>query len=113
MAISVDWATGIISVPKSYMLLVQAVPTEIRELNIDTFRLDLKDLDVSLLVVGDGLEKETIQLSDFHLNAEFTGSELADLALYLPAVQYIALYTALREGTNPDQPRNLTQVVRL
>lgn len=45
MAISVDWATGVISVPKADMLLVQSSPTEIRELDLDAFRLDLKALE--------------------------------------------------------------------
>ena len=44
MAISIDWETKIISIPKSYMTLIQASP-EIRGLNLNTFRLDLKDLE--------------------------------------------------------------------
>ena len=45
MAISIDWSTKVISVPKDYMTLVQSSPTEIRELSINQFRLDLKDLE--------------------------------------------------------------------
>ncbi len=45
MAISVDWPNGIISVPKAYTTLVQLTPTEIRNLNTNQFRLDLKDLE--------------------------------------------------------------------
>lgn len=45
MAISVDWATKIISVPKADTTLVSIGPPEIRELNVDTFRLGLKDLE--------------------------------------------------------------------
>lgn len=48
MAITIDWPTKIISIPKADLLLVQSVPTEIRELNIDTFRLALKDLEDSV-----------------------------------------------------------------
>lgn len=44
MAISVNWPTGVITVPKADMTLVQSTPFEIRELNIDTFRLALDDL---------------------------------------------------------------------
>jgi len=47
VAISIDWATKVISVPKSYMTLIQASP-EIRELDLNTFRLDLKDLEDSV-----------------------------------------------------------------
>jgi len=45
MAITVNWPTGVISVPKADMTLVQSTPIEIRELNINTFRLRLKDLE--------------------------------------------------------------------
>ena len=45
MAISITWATGIIFVPKADMVLIQSNPMEIRQLNIDAFRLVLKDLE--------------------------------------------------------------------
>lgn len=44
MAISVDWATKVITVPKADLTLVQASP-EIRSLDLDWFRLSLKDLE--------------------------------------------------------------------
>ena len=44
--ISIDWGTKIISVPKSYLTLIQSSPTEIRELPLNQFRLDLKALEV-------------------------------------------------------------------
>lgn len=45
MAISIDWGTRVINVPKADTLLVQSVPTEIRQLDLDVFRLTLKDLE--------------------------------------------------------------------
>ena len=42
--ITIDWATFIITVPKSYSSLLQASP-EVRELDVNQFRLDLKDLE--------------------------------------------------------------------
>jgi hypothetical protein len=47
MAVTINWATQVINVPRADMLLVQSVPTEIRELDIDAFRLDLKDIEDS------------------------------------------------------------------
>ena len=47
MAISVDWDTRVIYVPKADMTLIQETPTEIRELNLNNFRLALKDLEDS------------------------------------------------------------------
>lgn len=45
MAISVDWPNKIINVPKADTTLLQASPQEIRELNLNTFRLALKALE--------------------------------------------------------------------
>lgn len=42
MALSVNPQTFVISVPKADLTLVQSTPTEIRELNLNTFRLELK-----------------------------------------------------------------------
>jgi len=45
MAITVDWPVKIINVPKADMTLIQSSPIEVRELNLDTFRLTLKNLE--------------------------------------------------------------------
>jgi hypothetical protein len=49
MAISIDWGTRVIFVPRADMTLSQTVPTEIRELDINAFRLALKDIEDSAL----------------------------------------------------------------
>ena len=46
--ISINWGTKVIFVPKDYMQLTQEFPTEIRQLDINDFRLDLKDLEDSV-----------------------------------------------------------------
>lgn len=45
MAITIDWTTRIIAVPKADMTLIQSVPTEVRELNLNSFRISLKDIE--------------------------------------------------------------------
>lgn len=45
MAITINWGTKVINVPRLDMTLVQSSPFEIRELNLNTFRLTLKDLE--------------------------------------------------------------------
>ena len=45
MAITIDWNTKIINVPKADLTLIQSTPTEIREMNVNTFRLWLKDIE--------------------------------------------------------------------
>jgi hypothetical protein len=47
MAVTVDWANKIINVPISYMTLIQSVPTEIRQLDLNQIRLDLKGLEAT------------------------------------------------------------------
>lgn len=46
MAITIDWGTRVINVPRADMTLIQASP-EIRQLDINAFRLELKDLEDS------------------------------------------------------------------
>lgn len=50
------------------------------------------------------------------LVTEVGGADLSDEAravLYLPPVQYFGFYTALKLGVDPDEPKNLTQVVKI
>lgn len=58
MAISINWATKVISVPKADMTLIQASPTEIRELDTNQFRLDLKALEAEIGDTG-GMPSDT------------------------------------------------------
>lgn len=43
--VRVDWDAKIIHVPRTHMLLVQTSPVEVRELDLDAFRLELKSLE--------------------------------------------------------------------
>lgn len=45
MATSIDWPNKVISIPRADLTLIQSSPSEIRELNLNDFRLDLKDLE--------------------------------------------------------------------
>ena len=44
-SVLIDWPNKIIHVPKTFTVLNQSVPTEIRNLDIDTFRRKLKSLE--------------------------------------------------------------------
>tara|TARA_R110001606_G_scaffold118687_1_gene249333 strand:- start:1083 stop:2222 length:1140 start_codon:yes stop_codon:yes gene_type:complete len=48
MAISIDWGTRVIYVPKDDMVIMRTEPTEIRQLSIDTFRQALNELQDTL-----------------------------------------------------------------
>ena len=45
MATTINWATKEINISRAGLTLVQSSPSEIRELNLNQFRLDLKDLE--------------------------------------------------------------------
>ena len=45
MAITVNWSTKVIFIPRADLTLVQSVPFEIRELDLNNFRLTLKALE--------------------------------------------------------------------
>lgn len=47
MAITIDWGEKIINVPRTDLTLIQSSPTEIRELNLNDFRMALKALEES------------------------------------------------------------------
>jgi len=47
MAVSIDWATKVITIPKADTTLVDAGPPEIRALDVDQFRKDLNALQAS------------------------------------------------------------------
>jgi hypothetical protein len=45
MAVTINWATKEINISRAGLTLVQSNPSEIRQLNLNEFRLDLKDLE--------------------------------------------------------------------
>lgn len=45
MAISIDWGTRIIHIPRNYLALLQSNPVEVRQLDMDVLRLTLKALE--------------------------------------------------------------------
>ena len=45
MAVTIDWETHIINVPKADLTLLQSTPTEIRGMDVDWFRYQLKDIE--------------------------------------------------------------------
>ena len=56
MAISIDWGTKVITVPKADTTFITNTPYEIRELNMNTFRLAIADLQDNF----DGMPYDTV-----------------------------------------------------
>ena len=68
MAITIDWATKIINIPKTDMTLIQASP-EIRELDVDWFRLQLKDIEDKITWAKETFDFEEIYYATHDLVA--------------------------------------------
>lgn len=77
MALSIDWATFTILVPRADLILVQSTPTEIRELNLNTFRAELKAIEAS--PEGMGFPK----ILDHYTAVNVGGIELAHVMVLL------------------------------
>ena len=77
MAITVNPITGVISVPKNDMALIQASPTEIRELNLNDFRLTLRDLEDDIPM------RPWPRTHDHNADVEVGGVTLADVLIIL------------------------------
>ena len=85
MAISISWGTKVINVPKADMTLIQSTPYEIRELDLDVFRLALKDLEDS---------EEGMAFPDTHIH--ITESILGGIT-YVRKIEIINDYTVTFE----------------
>lgn len=82
---------------------------QLKSYELDVVR-DVRQPGANTVVIGDDLDgfdsNETFELA----------SGLSDKSraiLYLPLLQYMAYFRTLKIGLNPDQPRNLNQVVVL
>ena len=71
---------------------------------------DVQKYNGAVLAVGelpDGF------VADYQLNVGTGFSDVSREILYLPLLQLLAYYRTLKLQLNPDQPRNLSQVVKL
>ncbi len=65
-----------------------------------------------LLLTTAGGEDTAFADSVFEIGAASLSDE-ARAVMYLPLLQYLGFYTAMKQGVDPDHPRNLTQVVTI
>ena len=84
MAPTIDWATGLITIPKTDTTLVDAGPPEIRSLSMDDLHADLKALEASEtgIVFPEAHRNEsaiTMSGEDFPRLVEFINGYTVDL----------------------------------
>ncbi len=74
---------------------------------------EIKGLGGTTLTVANRADERARAASDLLIELEFDVPELARLTSYIFAGQLTGLYTGLKKGLDPDNPRNLSRVVVL
>ncbi len=74
---------------------------------------DVKELGAKTLVLCELANQEILNLGDYIIELNSGLSEYARVILHMPITQLLGYYKALAKGINPDNPKNLPQVVIL
>jgi glucosamine--fructose-6-phosphate aminotransferase (isomerizing) len=74
---------------------------------------EVKALGGTTMVVANRADERVRHAADLLIELKTEGPELARLPLYLPAQQLMGLFTGLKKGLDPDNPKNLSRVVLL
>lgn len=74
---------------------------------------EVKKLGGTTLVVANRAEERARAAADLLVELIVDGPEVARLPLYLIVGQLMGLYTGIKNGYDPDKPRNLSRVVVL
>jgi glucosamine--fructose-6-phosphate aminotransferase (isomerizing) len=74
---------------------------------------EIKSLGGTTLAIANRADKRVRNASDLVVELEFDLPELARLAAYIFVGQLTGLYTGLKKGLDPDNPRHLSRVVVL
>ncbi|MGH9325473.1 MAG: SIS domain-containing protein [Terriglobia bacterium] len=72
---------------------------------------EVKSLGGTTLVVTRQASKRVRESADFLVELQLEVEEYAGLAAHLLVAQLLGLYTGLKKGQDPDQPRHLSRVV--
>ena len=74
---------------------------------------EVKSLGGTTIAVANRVDKRASRAADLAIELDLPSPELSRLVAYVPCGQLLGLYTALKKGVNPDEPRHLSRVVIL
>ena len=74
---------------------------------------EVKHLGGTTIAIADRVDKRARRSADLVLELGLGGLEIARTPAYVCPAQLAGLYTGLKKGLDPDNPRNLSQVVIL
>jgi len=107
---SLEFRHGPMSMVDHDMLLIffiseKAFKDEVRLLK------EMKSLDANTLVICERADDEVRSAADFLIELQSGISDYARLILYIPIVQFLGYELARLKNLDPDNPKNLSQVV--
>jgi len=73
---------------------------------------ELKELGAKILVISGNNWNSLSEKIQYNINVGNKFGDIMNLFLYAPILQLMAYYKAIAKGINPDEPRNLTAVVK-
>ncbi|MGG1687808.1 SIS domain-containing protein [Pseudalkalibacillus sp. NRS-1564] len=106
---NLEFRHGPISIVDEETVVVLFSTTKMSEID-HTLLHDIKNNGGKTIVIGD---LGTDLTADHVINIGSNLSDEARAALYIPYFQLLAYYQSIKLGLNPDQPRNLNQVVKI
>lgn len=109
---SLEFRHGPISMADENMLVTMFVSDQALTEEVALLK-DLKKFGVKSLVICERATDELVSCADFRLELGSGLSEPARLILQMPITQLLGYHLAVAKGHDPDNPRNLTQVVTL
>jgi glucosamine--fructose-6-phosphate aminotransferase (isomerizing) len=109
---SMEYRHGPISILNKGTLVVFLMSESGREQEIKILE-EVKELGGKTLVICERANGSITKSSDYLLELNSKVGDFARLVLYMPVIQLLGYYRAIRKGLNPDNPKNLTQVVVL
>lgn len=74
---------------------------------------EMKDLGANLLILGDFVPEKFYSLSENIVDINIGMSEWIRGILFLPIIQLICYYKAIKKGMDPDNPKNLSYFVEI
>lgn len=74
---------------------------------------DMKKMGAKVLLLGAANGLESDNKADFYIQVPGGFGDVFNSFLFMPILQLLGFYHAIHKGINPDQPKNLTAVVKL
>lgn len=109
---SLEFRHGPKSIIDEKTLIIFLMSETAKEYEINLLK-DVKKLGAKTLIICEESSKEIRDNGDYLVELNSKVSDYNRLILYLPVLQLIGYWNSIKKGLNPDNPKNLTQVVIL